>query len=762
MYKIDEAQEKKEILRRYRLIFKSFKREISQEEHEAIHKAFVLAVSAHEHTRRKSGEPYIYHPLEVAHIVVEDIGLGPTAVVCALLHDVVEDTEYTLSDIENGFGPTVARIVDGLTKIDAIFDQNQSFSIQAENFKKLLFSLSDDVRVILIKLADRLHNMRTLDSMPRDKQLKIASETINIYAPLAHRLGLFSIKSELEDLSLKYTEPDIYNFISEKIKQSEPEREDLINNFIEPIRKKLDNECLKFSISGRVKSICSIWGKMKKKGIPFEEVYDLFAIRIVLDSPVETEKADCYRVYAIVNSLYRANPDRLRDWIAIPKSNGYEALHTTVMSNTGRWIEVQIRSKRMDEIAERGYAAHWRYKNEGINPDGETGLDLWLSKIKEMLEHSASDNSLSFLNDFRQNFFNGEIYVYTPTGEVKSLPAGSTVLDFAFHIHSEIGFTVIGAKVNHKLVPINQKLKNGDQVEIITSKTQKPNENWVNYVVSSRAKSKIRQWLREEHARYYNQGRDALQQIMTTFSVPFTEENIRMVQNAFSRKNKSELFYDVAMHKIEEKDIKPLFKQAEEKHENWFWQMFRRGSSSNNASASGNNRTDKQSSNLNLQDAIQAQVENKPESLLLGNDVKNLNYIIPECCNPIPGDDVIGIIIPNKGIEVHRTNCPKAIELMSQYGNRIVKAKWKKNEKIGFLTGITISGFDRPGMARDILGKVNEDPQINIRSISMKSAEGIFEGQIMLYINNTSHLQDMMDKVGQVDGVEKVNRIDHK
>lgn len=752
MYKIDEELEKKEILKRYRLIFKSFKREITPEEQEEIHKAFTLAVSAHEHTRRKSGEPYIYHPLEVAHIVVEDIGLGPTAVVCALLHDVVEDTEYTLGDIEQRFGPAVARIVDGLTKIDAIFDQNQSFSIQAENFKKLLFSLSDDVRVILIKLADRLHNMRTLDSMPRDKQLKIASETINIYAPLAHRLGLFSIKSELEDLALKYTEPDIYNFIAEKIRQSEAEREDLINNFIEPIRNKLDNECLKFSISGRVKSICSIWGKMKKKGIPFEEVYDLFAIRIVLDSPVENEKTDCYRVYAIINSLYRANPDRLRDWIAIPKSNGYEALHTTVMSSTGRWIEVQIRSKRMDEIAERGYAAHWRYKNEGINPDGESGLDLWLNKIKEMLEHSGTDNSLSFLNDFRQNFFNGEIYVYTPNGEVKTLPAGSSVLDFAFHIHSEIGFTVIGAKVNHKLVPLNQKLKNGDQVEIICSKTQKPSEDWLGYVVSSRAKSKIRQWLREEHAKFYNQGRDALQKIFSSIPVTFSEENIHKVQEAFSRKNKSELFYDVAKQKIEAKDIKEIFKSAEPKHENWFWQMFRRS----NASSS------KDKSAISLQDAIQAQVENKPESLLLGNDIQKLNYIIPECCNPIPGDDVIGIILPNKGIEVHRTNCPKAIELMSQYGNRIVKAKWKKNEKIGLLTGIQISGFDRPGMARDIIEKVSQDDQINIRSISMKAAEGVYEGQIMLYINNTAHLQETIQKVLSVEGVEKVSRIDHR
>lgn len=756
MYKIDEEFEKKEILRRYRLIYKSFKREITPEEQDAIHRAFTLAVSAHEHTRRKSGEPYIYHPLDVAHIVVEDIGLGPTAVVCALLHDVVEDTEYTLSDIEERFGPSVARIVDGLTKIDAIFDQNQSFSIQAENFKKLLFSLSDDVRVILIKLADRLHNMRTLDSMPRDKQLKIASETINIYAPLAHRLGLFSIKSELEDLSLKYTEPEVYNFISEKIQQTEAEREDLINNFIEPIREKLNDECMQFSISGRVKSICSIWGKMKKKGVPFEEVYDLFAIRIVLDSAVENEKADCYRVYAIINSLYRAKPDRLRDWIAIPKSNGYEALHTTVMSNTGRWIEVQIRSKRMDEIAERGYAAHWRYKNEGINPDGESGLDMWLNKIKETLEHSGSDNSLSFLNDFRENFFKGEIYVYTPTGEMKTLPKDASVLDFAFHIHSDLGFTVIGAKVNNKLVPINHKLKNGDQVEIICSKTQKPDENWLTYVVSSRAKSKIKQWLREEQAKFYNEGRDRLQSILSSMAVPFTEENIQTVEEAFSRKNKSELFYDIAKNKIAESDIRNIFQQKQVKHENWFWQMLRRAS----FTSSGNNKSNKPE--ISIQDAIQAQVENKPESLLLGNDIKRVNYIIPDCCKPIPGDDVIGIIIPRKGIEVHRTNCPKAIELMSQYGNRIVKAKWKKNEKIGLLTGIEVKGFDCTGMAKKILDCVCEDPQINIRSISMKAAEGVFDGKIMLYINNAAHLQAIMQKVKEVEGVENVNRIDHE
>ncbi|MEG1717740.1 MAG: RelA/SpoT family protein, partial [Bacteroidales bacterium] len=743
---VNEEFEKKEILRRYKLIFKCFRKEISEEEQEQIHTAFTIAVNAHAHMRRKSGEPYIYHPLEVAHIVVADIGLGPTSVVCALLHDVVEDTDYALLDIEKTFGDHVARIVDGLTKIDEIFDQGQSISMQAENFKKMFLTLSDDVRVILIKLADRLHNMRTLDSMARDKQLKISSETINVYAPLAHRLGLYSIKSELEDLALKYTEPDIYNNISAKIKESEKQREKFINTFIAPIRRRLENDCMQFSISGRVKSICSIWGKMKKKNVSFEEVYDLFAIRIVIDPPIENEKTDCYKVYAIVTSIYRANPTRLRDWIAIPKPNGYEALHTTVMSDTGRWVEVQIRSKRMDEIAEKGYAAHWKYKNEGLM-SRDSGLDMWLNKIREMLENSDENNSLSFLNDFRLNFFNGEIYVYTPKGELKTLPVGSTVLDFAFHIHSEIGFTVIGAKVNHRLVPLNQTLKSGDQVEVIYSKSQKPTEQWLEYVVSSRAKSRIRQWLREEHARYYNQGKDMLGELFSKFSMDFTEDNIRLVQEAFSRKNKSELFYDIAIHKLEELDIKSIFQKVE-KHENWFWQMFRR---SKNAGAE-----------INLQDAIQAQVENKPESLLLGEDIQKLNYFVSDCCNAIPGDDVVGIIRPNKGIEVHRTNCPKAIELMSQYGNRIVKAKWKKNEKITFLTGITLKGFDRSGMVKDIIVVVSQDDQINMRSIIFTAAEGVFEGKIMLYISNTIHLQELMNRLRSIEGLEKVIRIDHQ
>lgn len=744
MYVIDEAREKQEIQEKYETIFRYFRRDISEQERADIRNAFELAVSAHANTRRKSGEPYIFHPLEVARIVVADIGLGPTAVVCALLHDVVEDTEYTLSDIEARFGASVARIVDGLTKIDVIFDQDQSASLQAENFKKILFTLSDDVRVILIKLADRLHNMRTLDSMAKDKQLKISSETINVYVPLAHRLGLYSIKSELEDLALKYTEPEIYTSIANKIKETESERARFINEFVAPIRKRLDESYLHFSITGRVKSICSIWGKMKKKGVSFEEVYDLFAIRIVLDSPIETEKDDCYKVYSLVTGLYRPNPARLRDWIASPKANGYEALHTTVMSHTGRWVEVQIRSRRMDEIAEKGYAAHWKYKNEGVIPK-DSGLDLWLGKIREMLEQADEKSALNFLRDFRLNFFSGEIYVYTPKGELKTLPTGATVLDFAFHIHSNIGLSVIGAKVNHKLEPINHPLKNGDQVEIITSKTQQPKEEWLQYVVSSRAKSSIRQWLRVEHARYFNEGRALVKGWMEAIPVPFNDEMERQLMQGLAVLNRSRLYYETAVGHVTEADIRRVFK-ADEKHGNWFTNLFR------------STPKDKE---IDLQDALKEQVENKPETLLLGEEIHKLRYYVSDCCHPIPGDDVVGIMMPNKGIEVHRTNCPRGIELMSQYGNRIVKAKWKKDQAVTFLTGLRLRGFDRVGLIKDVVEILSGEDKVNMRSLSFTASEGMFTGKIMLYIGDTQHLHQIIDKLVQVEGLEKIERIDH-
>lgn len=729
----------------YETIFRYFKRDISEQERTDIQNAFNLAVSAHANTRRKSGEPYIFHPLEVAHIVVADIGLGPTAVVCALLHDVVEDTEYTLSDIESRFGSSVARIVDGLTKIDVIFDQDQSASLQAENFKKILFTLSDDVRVILIKLADRLHNMRTLDSMAKDKQLKISSETINVYVPLAHRLGLYSIKSELEDLALKYTEPEIYTGIAGKIKETEAERAQFINEFVAPIRKKLDESYLQFSITGRVKSICSIWGKMKKKGVPFEEVYDLFAIRIVLDSPLDKEKDDCYKVYSLVTSLYRPNPSRLRDWIASPKNNGYEALHTTVMSHSGQWVEVQIRSRRMDEIAEKGYAAHWKYKNEGVIPK-DSGLDLWLGKIKEMLEQDDEKSALNFLQDFRLNFFSGEIYVYTPKGELKTLPVGSTVLDFAFHIHSDLGMSVIGAKVNHKLEPLNHPLKNGDQVEIITSKTQQPKEEWLQYVVSSRAKSAIRQWLREEQARYYNEGRNLIKTWLEESGRSLTDETLNHILQARSIQNKARLFYEAAMGHFTAEHLREIFKEEATDSGNWFTNLF---------------RSTPKDKGIDLQDAIQEQVESKPETLVLGEEIQKLRYYVSDCCHPIPGDDVVGIMMPNKGIEVHRTNCPRGIELMSQYGHRIVKAKWKKDQDVTFLTGLQLRGFDRVGMIKDIIEVLSGEDKVNMRSIAFTAAEGLFTGKIMLYIGDTHQLHSIIGHLQAVEGLEKIERIDH-
>lgn len=742
-YVINLEAEAIEIQHRYEILLAGLPK-LSEQDAVLCKKALDLAVEAHCKQRRKSGEPYIYHPLEVARIVVHDIGLGPSALICALLHDVVEDTDYTIQDLEAIFGASVAKVIDGLTKIDEISDQNVPVSMQAENFKKMLLTLSDDVRVILIKLADRLHNMRTLDSMASDKQLKIASETINVYAPLAHRLGLYEIKSELEDLSLKYTEPEVYEMISSEISKSEVERGAFVENFISPIEEKLKENGVKYTIMGRVKSITSIWGKMKKKGVPFEEVYDLFAIRIVIDAPTDIEKELCYKVYAIVTDIYRANPKRLRDWIAIPKSNGYEALHTTVMSNAGKWVEVQIRSKRMDEIAEQGYAAHWKYKNEGHLSSTKSGLDSWLEKIREMLENAEnSGNSLSFLDDFKLNFFADEIYVYTPKGDVKTLPVGASILDFAFHIHSEIGFTVIGAKVNHKLVPINYVLNTGDQVEVIYSKSQKPTEEWLDYVVTSRARQRIRQRLKEEYQAASVSGRLQLSSIFNELNVIDHEQNVLKVKTQLNQKSLTDLYFNIAKGKITEHDIKRVFTRHDK--QSWFSNLFRRKSG--------------ELPEVNLQDAIQIQLKENPEALVVGQDVKQINSFVSACCQPIHGDNVIGILTPNRGIEVHRINCPKAIELMSQYGNRIVKAKWKENEKVAFLTGVHIVGFDRKGMAKNILDCVSGDEKINIRSLSFTASENMFEGEIMLYINDTSHLNKLIEQLNLIEGVQKVERL---
>jgi len=746
MQAFDLEKERQEILKRYKNLLKVCKPNSSTEDKKLIRKAFNLAVEAHKDMRRKSGEPYIYHPIAVAYISASEIGLGTTSVVCALLHDVVEDTDYTLTDIRGLFGEKVARIIDGLTKIAEIFDNN-SPSLQAENFKKMLLTLSDDVRVILIKLADRLHNMRTLSAMPPQKQLKISYETLYLFAPLAHRLGLYSIKSELEDLALKHTEPEIYDNIYQKVKESEKERARFITRFINPIKKELNNQKIDFSITHRTKSINSIWEKMKKKEIPFEEVFDLFAIRIVVNTPVESEKAECWKVYSMVTDFYRPNPDRLRDWISIPKANGYESLHTTVMSSTGQWVEVQIRSKRMDEIAEKGYAAHWKYKETG---NSESGLDEWLRKIRELLK-SPEANALDFLDDFKLNLFSDEIFIYTPKGELKTLPVGSTILDFAYNIHSQLGDSCIGAKVNHRLVPLNYKLKSGDQVEIISSGKQKPKEDWLNYVITAKAKSRIKVALKEDIRKLAEEGKEILMRKFKQFKLEFNNTNITKLSNFYKISNSQELFCQVANGKIGVKEIK-LFIQEKDRSK-WFKYL-----TSPFSMLSGKDKAIPEKDSL--QNKIATQLKNKPDTLLIGDNMEKLQYTISPCCNPIPGDDVFGFVTINEGIKVHRTNCPNAINMLSKYAYRVVKAKWTNNESLAFLAGIKIIGIDKIGLVNNITTVISSDLNMNIRSISVDSNAGTFEGIVMIYVHDTKNLNALIQNLKKVDGVQQVIRID--
>jgi len=746
MQAFDLEKERQEILKRYKNLLKVCKPNSSTEDKKLIRKAFNLAVEAHKDMRRKSGEPYIYHPIAVAYISASEIGLGTTSVVCALLHDVVEDTDYTLTDIRGLFGEKVARIIDGLTKIAEIFDNN-SPSLQAENFKKMLLTLSDDVRVILIKLADRLHNMRTLSAMPPQKQLKISYETLYLYAPLAHRLGLYSIKSELEDLALKHTEPEIYDNIYQKVKESEKERARFITRFINPIKKELNNQKIDFSITHRTKSINSIWEKMKKKEIPFEEVFDLFAIRIVVNTPIESEKAECWKVYSMVTDFYRPNPDRLRDWISIPKANGYESLHTTVMSSTGQWVEVQIRSKRMDEIAEKGYAAHWKYKETG---NSESGLDEWLRKIRELLK-SPEANALDILDDFKLNLFSDEIFIYTPKGELKTLPVGSTILDFAYNIHSQLGDSCIGAKVNHRLVPLNYKLKSGDQVEIISSGKQKPKEDWLNYVITAKAKSRIKVALKEDIRKLAEEGKEILMRKFKQFKLEFNNTNITKLSNFYKISNSQELFCQVANGKIGVKEIK-LFIQEKDRSK-WFKYL-----TSPFSMLSGKDKAIPEKDSL--QNKIATQLKNKPDTLLIGDNMEKLQYTISPCCNPIPGDDVFGFVTINEGIKVHRTNCPNAINMLSKYAYRVVKAKWTNNESLAFLAGIKIIGIDKIGLVNNITTVISSDLNMNIRSISVDSNAGTFEGIVMIYVHDTKNLNALIQNLKKVDGVQQVIRID--
>lgn len=723
--------EKKEILNRYKGLLRSCRHKLDDNDKKLIRKAFNIALEAHKNARRKSGEPYIYHPLAVARIVAEEIGLGSVSIACALLHDTVEDTDITLKDIEGMFGKKVASIIDGLTKISGVFDA--SSSLQAENFRKMLLTLADDVRVILIKLADRLHNMRTLDSMERTKQLKIASETLYLYAPLAHRLGLNAVKTEMEDLSLKYTEPAVFAEVVQKLKDTQAERARYIHRFISPIREALHDQKFKFRIFGRPKSVFSIWNKIKKKGVPFEEVYDIFAIRIILDSPIEQEKSDCWRAYSLVTDYYYPNPDRLRDWISTPKANGYEALHTTVMGPNGQWVEVQIRSERMNEVAEKGYAAHWKYKQGGHAE--EDPLEEWLKEIRSSLEN-PDNNALDFINDFKLNLFAEEIFVFTPKGEMKSLPANATALDFAFDIHSEVGAKCIGAKVNHKLVPLSHKLESGDQVEILTSIKQVPKADWMNYVVTAKAKSAIKSVLKEERNKQAAEGKEILKRKMAHLKIDFTEENIHKIAAFLKLQDAQELFYRAALERVTNKELKEYLDAKDEK-------------------ASG--AIIGQAPSL---EELVSKARGKQDTLTIGDNMDNLEYKLSPCCNPIPGDDVFGFITVHEGIKIHRVNCPNAIALMSNHAYRIVKAKWTSQKLISFLAGIKITGIDKIGLVNKLTQIISKELNVNMRSISFDTNDGTFEGTIMVFVHDTAHLTDLIKKIQKVDGVVKVSRID--
>lgn len=740
-YQIDKEAERREILKRYRNMLNAWKPEKEVVDKRLIRKAFNLAVNAHKDMRRKSGEPYIYHPLEVAQICVGEIGLGQTSIICALLHDVVEDTDYTLEDIRGLFGDKVAQIIDGLTKISGIVFDTSSRSIQAENFRKILLTLAEDVRVILIKMADRLHNMRTLDAMKHEKQLKIASETLYIYAPLAHRLGLYAIKSEFEDLALKYTEPVVYNSIFQKLQETEIGRQNLITQFVFPIKKALREHGLDYEIEARTKSVYSIWKKMRSKEIPFEEVFDIFAIRIIVETPYDSEKSDCWRVYSLVTDFYKPKQNRLRDWISTPKANGYESLHTTVMSETGRWVEVQIRSRRMNEIAERGYAAHWKYK--GLSSE-ESGLDKWLNRVKDLLK-SSENNALLFLDEFKMNLFADEIFVFTPKGDLRTLPINSTALDFAYSIHSEVGNQCIGAKVNHRLVPISHVLLSGDQVEIITSRKQIPKEEWLDIVQTARAKSRIKEGLREEKRKFFDQGKQDLKALFQELGLELNKNTLQKLQQHFDVPSQIDLYYKVANGIIGYAEVKECC--AKNPKGGWLQSIRRTFSKKGEAQSS-------------ISEQIEQKVEKNPESLLLGEEISNIRYHISRCCNAIPGDDVIGIMQDDGIIYIHRINCPEAISLMSKYGNRIVKAKWRNKESVGFLTGIKLRGTDRKGIALHVSKIITEKHNINIRSFQLASHDGYVEGEIMLYVHDVRNLNTVMENLKKIKGLRQVYRID--
>lgn len=736
MLEIDIEKENKAIAKEYKELLRISYQTLTPEDKKLIRKAFDVAVDAHQDQRRKSGEAYIFHPIAVAKIVASEIGLGATSIAAALLHDVVEDTPITVQDIEKLFNPKVAQLVEGLTKISLV-QKDLNASIQAENFRKMILTLNDDVRVILIKLADRLHNMQTMESMQENKQTKIASETLYIYAPLAHRLGLYNIKTKLEDLGLKYTEPKIYNEIVSKIKETKEEQDAYIKDISEVLKNSLDAESVDYIIKGRPKSIYSIRRKMFAQNVSFDEVYDKFALRIVYKSNAHEEKFLAWKIYSIVTDHYRPSPSRLRDWISSPKSTGYEALHITVMGPKGRWVEVQVRSERMDEIAEKGYAAHYKYKNGASE---ESGLDIWLNLLKEALENSET-NAVDFVEDFKMNLYSKEIFVFTPKGEIKSLPKGATSLDFAFSIHSEIGIRTRGTRVNGKLVPLNTELKSGDQIEVITSQNQKPTAHWLDYVTTSRAKNKIRNVLNENTKKIAEDGKELLTRKLRHLKITVNEQVINELVNFLSLKTSLDLFYRMGIGSIENQQLKEYAAQKSNSLMNFFKNKIKRFP-------------------ITADQDIHKQILSRNyDMLVFGIDQDKLDYKLSSCCNPIPGDDVFGFVTINEGIKVHKKDCPNAISMQSNYAYRIILAKWIDSTQQEFKAILNITGMDTIGLTNQLTKVISNNMNVNIQSISLSGEAGLFKGRVAVIVQNNTILNKMIENIKKIDGVDKVTRV---
>jgi GTP pyrophosphokinase len=727
-------QENKEIAKQYKELLRISYQMLSDEDKKLIRQAFDVAVDAHKDQRRKSGEAYVLHPIAVAKIVASEIGLDATSIAAALLHDVVEDTPYTLDDIERLFGETVARIVDGLTKI-AHLKKEMNISQQAENFRKMLLTLHDDVRVIIIKIADRYHNLLTLDSMPEHKQVKIASETLYIYAPLAHRIGLYNIKTELEDLSLKYTEPEVYFDIQSRIEDTKEDQKQYIEDFSNIIRDSLDKENLSYTIKGRMKSIYSIRRKMLTQNVSFDEIYDKFAIRIIYQSDRRNEKFLAWKIYSIVTDHFTPNPVRLRDWISSPKSTGYEALHITVMGPKGRWVEVQIRSERMHEIAEKGYAAHFKYKH---GDQKEQGIEIWLNRLQEALE-SSNGNAVDFVEEFKLNLYAKEIFVFTPKGELKSLPKGATPMDFAFNIHTEVGMHTRGAKVNGKLVPLNTPLKSGDQVEIITSENAKPNQNWLDYATTARARSKIRSTLREEKKEVAEEGREILRRKLKSLKITLNEEVVNKMVVYFKLNTSLDLFFRVGNGVIDNHKIREFAASYNNAFLNFFKNRMRRKP---------------------VPEAIdREEITATYDMLVFGKEEEKLSYALANCCNPSPGDDVFGFVTVNDGIKVHKKDCPNAISLQSNYAYRIIGAKWIDSTQEEFTAELRMSGIDNIGLINDITDIISDEMHVNMRNINFNTDGGTFTGRIKVVVKNKEILKKLMANLKQINGIDKVVRV---